>query len=243
VLKKIELFVHYWNRKRLFEKKYREAAPYATRDSPFEQEKYARQLALIGDRRYRRALEVGCGEGVFLRQLAPLCDEVLGLDISSAAISRARSYCAEMGHARFVVGNIAGVLSPLAAPSPLMGEGGGAFDLIVATDILYYLGQEHDWNHMKEVLGRLCQAVAPGGRLLLTNCHTGFSHERDWLSLQTMRRYREECQNAGLTLIVEKAWHGLNGDHEVPYLMSLLEADLGRIREAPLPEGRKILEP
>jgi predicted TPR repeat methyltransferase len=209
-LSKISLTIHYWNRKRMFERKYREAQPYVTRDAPFEQEKYRRQLDLIKDRRYRRALEVGCGEGVFLKLLAPLCDQVTGSDISEEAIRRAREYCRDVKNVTLEAGNIA----DRAWKEP--------FDLVVATDVLYYLGQEHDWGHLQEVLARLCGAVAPGGRLLLANCHNGLSHEQDWLSLQVIRRYREECQRAGLRLVVEKEWEGFNGSDRVPYLISLL---------------------
>lgn len=211
LITRLALKIHYWNRKRMFDRKYREAVPYVTRDSSFEQEKYRRQLEILGDRRYRRAMEVGCGEGVFLNQLASRCGEVVGIDISEEAIRRARIHCAEFPHVQFTVENLA-----TAKYDP-------KFDLVVATDVLYYMGQEHDWAHMQNVIGNVCRAVAPGGRFLLTNCHTGMSHDKDWLSLQVMRRYREECERAGLSLVSERGFESHNGDRHVPYLISLLE--------------------
>jgi len=211
VFTKISLLLHYWNRKRLFERKYRKAAPYVTRDSSFEQEKYSRQLDLVKDRRYLNAIEVGCGEGVFLEKLAPFCDFALGVDLSEEAIHRARKYCEKFPQVQFKVENLTAIKSDQ------------VFDLVVATDVLYYMGQEHDWAHMQTVMDNLCRVVTPGGRLLLTNCHTGMSHNKDWLSLQVMRRYREECVRQGFVLTVEKEYEGFNGSHQVPYLISLME--------------------
>ena len=56
---------------------------------PFEAAKYAKQMELIAGRRYGRALEIGCGAGVFTRMLATVCDRVVAIDVSPKAIERA----------------------------------------------------------------------------------------------------------------------------------------------------------
>ena len=53
--------------------------------------KYVRTLALLNGGHYPCILELGCGAGTLTRHLAPLADYVLALDISSAAIDRARA--------------------------------------------------------------------------------------------------------------------------------------------------------
>jgi methylase of polypeptide subunit release factors len=59
--------------------------------SEFEREKYACQMKLLGNHRYGRALEIGCGSGCFSRLLAGVADEVVALDVSPLAVERARS--------------------------------------------------------------------------------------------------------------------------------------------------------
>ena len=59
--------------------------------SPFERDKYARQLERIADRRYRTVLEIGCGAGHFTRALAALADRVVAIDVSPVAIEQARA--------------------------------------------------------------------------------------------------------------------------------------------------------
>ena len=52
---------------------------------------------LTGQRRLGRLLSVGCGDGPFECLLAPHADAVLGVDVSSAAIERARGRAAAEG--------------------------------------------------------------------------------------------------------------------------------------------------
>ena len=105
-----------------------DAWQYAT--SADERSKYARTLEAIGVVPANRVLEAGCCEGVFTEQLlrASLARQVVGVDISSQALSRARVRCATFTTARFERANLA-----FDAPS-------GFFDLIICAETLYYLG-------------------------------------------------------------------------------------------------------
>ena len=64
--------------------------PWSFETSEYERNKYERTLSVLARRRYRRALEVGCSIGVFTAMLAPLCDELLAVDVSEKAIAVAR---------------------------------------------------------------------------------------------------------------------------------------------------------
>src|SRR5262249_2928177 len=96
----------------------------------------------------RHVLEIGCGAGVeheFLRAYGP----VTGVELSPIGAA----YCREKGYA--------GLL-----PQDLNGTDFGTerFDLAVDFHVLY-----HRWvNDPGAVLARLCAALRPGGRLLLT---------------------------------------------------------------------------
>ena len=132
--------------------------PWASATRPYERRKYERALALIeagrGGRAYGRALDVGCSEGVFTRLLAERGHgrEVVGVDISGAAIQRARARCRDLPHVRFERRNV------FHAPPP------GRFDLIVCAEVLYYAGLR-----APAVARRLAEALAPGGRIVLVH--------------------------------------------------------------------------
>lgn len=124
--------------------------PWGFETSEYERRKYERTLGVLRDRRYVRALEVGSSIGVFTEKLAPLCDELLGVDVSEQAISVARERLAGFRHVRLELREV-----PEGMPE-------GPFDLILASEVLYYLPREV----MLETLGRFEDALAPGGRML-----------------------------------------------------------------------------
>ena len=100
--------------------------PFGFDSNPDEGTKFARTLSVCGIGRLGRVLELGCSIGTFTDLLAPLCDEVLAVDISPTAIGRATERLAHHDNVTCEV---------LALPTDLPG---GPFDLIVASDVLYY---------------------------------------------------------------------------------------------------------
>jgi LmbE family N-acetylglucosaminyl deacetylase/SAM-dependent methyltransferase len=90
----------------------------------YEQRKRAVTLAALPRRRYRSALELGCATGVLTAALTERADAVLGTDISSAPLERARRRAPS---ARFV---------QAALPSEWPA---GRWDLVVMSEVGYYL--------------------------------------------------------------------------------------------------------
>jgi SAM-dependent methyltransferase len=136
-----------------FEKLYeRSPDPWGFETSPYERRKYERTLDVLQGRQrgYRNALEVGCSIGVFTAMLAPLCDELWGVDVSEKAVASARERLASFPHVR-----VARRRLPEETPE-------GPFDLIVASEVLYYWPKEV----MLAALRRLEEVLAPGGALL-----------------------------------------------------------------------------
>jgi 2-polyprenyl-3-methyl-5-hydroxy-6-metoxy-1,4-benzoquinol methylase len=127
--------------------------PWGFTTSVYEQEKYARSLAAVADRRYGSALEVGCSIGVLSRQVAPLCDRFLGVDITDMPLDAARRRCGDLPQARFVRMAI-----PAEWPQ-------GPLDLVVLSEVLYFL----DGADISGVATRLREHLQPGGRVLLVN--------------------------------------------------------------------------
>lgn len=127
--------------------------PWGFRTSAYEQEKYEATLAALSRPRYGRALEVGCAIGVLTRQLAARCDRLLAIDGSETALAAARIECDGIAAVDFACGTV-----PADFPA-------GGFDLIVLSEVLYYLVPAD----LEAVAARCLGALQPDGEVIL--CH------------------------------------------------------------------------
>ncbi len=124
--------------------------PWNFEASKYEQNKYARTLAVLGERTFRRALEAGASIGVFTEMLADRCDELLAVDVSERAVAAARRRLSGRRHVRVERRTL-----PEEMPD-------GPFDLILASEVLYYFPGEE----MLTVLRGFERELAQGGILL-----------------------------------------------------------------------------
>jgi len=92
--------------KSAFEKLWRQGDPWDLDTSDLDQSSHLRQLQMLGSRRYRHVLEIGCGAGAFTRRLSTISDHVLAIDVSSAAIERAHHSNAALTNVEFRAVNI-----------------------------------------------------------------------------------------------------------------------------------------
>ncbi|MCB8883653.1 class I SAM-dependent methyltransferase [Acidisoma cellulosilytica] len=127
--------------------------PWRFRSSDYERAKYAETISIISDRRYRNGLEVGCSIGILSTCLAPLCDSFLGLDISEHPLKEARANCAAIPATRFECMRV-----PDQWPA-------GQFDLIVLSEVLYFLPA----SEIDALAACVLKCLAPGGRVILVN--------------------------------------------------------------------------
>ena len=125
----------------------REYDPYHSIDNAYEASKYADVLRTVEGRRFGRVLEVGCAVGTFTEQLAAICDELVAIDISDLAVQRTRERVAALPHVQVLRGTAPDELPP------------GPFDLVVCSDVLYYLPA----RRLRTALDRLPELLAPGG--------------------------------------------------------------------------------
>lgn len=100
--------------------------PWNTHASPYEQDKFARTVASLPRRRYRRALEVGCGAGALTALLAPRCDALVAMDCTAAALAAAQARVSSPNVA-FCEG-----ACPADWPAPQP-------DLVVLSEVLYFM--------------------------------------------------------------------------------------------------------
>jgi peptidoglycan/xylan/chitin deacetylase (PgdA/CDA1 family)/SAM-dependent methyltransferase len=120
-------------------------------DNAYEDEKRARILAMLADEPLGEVFEPGCAEGHLTILLAARAEAVTALDISSAAIRRAKI---RLGGAE----NVTWIQSGL-----LEAELSGPFDTIVCSELLYLLPSE---EAVAAAVAAMRDALREGGRLL-----------------------------------------------------------------------------
>jgi SAM-dependent methyltransferase len=124
--------------------------PYGLAERWYEARKYAITVALLPRERYGTAFEPGCSIGVLTAQLADRCDSLLACDAVPEAVGPARARTADLPGVRVEQRVIPADWPP------------GDFDLIVFSEILYYL----DDADLDQALGLAARALRPGGHLL-----------------------------------------------------------------------------
>jgi SAM-dependent methyltransferase len=128
-----------------------------TNDDPWDQtdrwsdlRKFDLTVAILPEPRYGRAFEPGCGTGLLTERLAPRCDALVAADRHPHAVSVAGRRCAELANVEFGVARLPGEW-----PS-------GTFDLIVLSEVLYYLGDDD----LDDAVARTAASLVPGGDLV-----------------------------------------------------------------------------
>ena len=166
----------------------------------------------MSDRRYPRALELGCGAGSFTRHLSSVCEHVLAVDVAPSAVDRARQ--------AFAGG--AGVDLRVADIMELDVEAEGPWDLVVLAETAYYLGWLYPMFDVGWLAHRLHRATGPGGRLLLVNT---FGPETGLMSPWLIRTYHDLFANAGFEVEVAETMHGTKETVDFEILLSLLRKE------------------
>lgn len=123
----------------------------------YEQRKYAITLSMLPQRRYRHAFEPGCSIGTLTALLVERCDHVTAMDVAGAALDIAdvRLRAGSGGdEPRDRVTLSHGSLDDPWPPGP--------FDLLVLSEVAYYLGEEL----LAGLLRRECPRLARGATVI-----------------------------------------------------------------------------
>lgn len=95
----------------------------------------------------RRALEVGCGTGIFLEKVAACGADIRGVDLSQDLLARARTRVSGFSNVRLTCGNAEQMPFPT-----------GTFDAVYGSSVLHHLNLERS---LREIL----RVLRPGGRI------------------------------------------------------------------------------
>jgi SAM-dependent methyltransferase len=167
-----------------FEAIYRESADPWASASPryrYQRLKCERLMALLPKQRFRNVLDLGCGLGLLSQQLAKCAEHVLGMDISSTAIGQARQRGAALSTLDFEPGDL------LKLPPSFDGK----FDLVVVSDVLYYLSPL-DRPTLSSAVHKIANLLSPGGICLVVN-HYFFSVDPDSKVSRNIHRTFSDC--------------------------------------------------
>jgi 2-polyprenyl-3-methyl-5-hydroxy-6-metoxy-1,4-benzoquinol methylase len=102
-------------------------------------------------RRFRTALDVGCGSGDLVRLLARRAESVVGVDAEPEILGKARQLTAPDAPVTYTLASAPHGLPP------------GPFDVITCVAALHHLP-------FAETLDRLKEELAPGGTLVVVGC-------------------------------------------------------------------------
>ena len=205
-----------------FEELWQRGDPWDIETADFEQRRCARLLRILSARRYPKALEIGCATGVFTRLLARVADRMIALDISPTAIACAQKTWAGPVATEFRVANIIDY-DPRAE---------GPWDLVVMSDMIYFLGWLYPFFDVAWLAMELFAATSVGGQLLLANCYGG---AEDYLMRPSLiRTYRDLFVNVGYQVNAEEIFCGTKNGVEIQVLITLFE----KKTEEPPPGGR-----
>lgn len=125
----------------------------------YQRRKYDALVRLLPQRRFRRALDLGCGLGLLTERLARCAQEVIGIDVSSVAIHCAAERARELNNVQLRQGDITALAADL----------NGKFDLVVVADTIYYLPPPIHDGLLKQLAARLSRLLAPDGILMIVN--------------------------------------------------------------------------
>lgn len=159
-----------------FERKFLENIdPWDYTHSKFEHFKRRILVRACGLYKHGRGLDIGCAIGETTHCLAPFCMSLVGLDASATALKEARR--------RLGVDNrIALVKAVVPEKMPH-----GPFDLIVVSEIAYYLPAHKLFSLGRKVIA----ALAPRGRIVILHHRRFFEDAAQLSGLAHRRLYRQ----------------------------------------------------
>ncbi len=198
-----------------YEAAWRAGDPWELPGSDYEQTRYAHHLEMLAGRRYPRVLEVGCGSGRLTALLAGIADRVIAVDVSLAAIERARqriSSISQEGVRGAIEFRVADVIQ-----SNVVDE--GPWDLVVLSEVIYCLGWLYPFFDVAYFASRLFNHTHAGGRLLLANT---IGDRHDWLQRPWLiATYRDLFRNVGFEIEREDIFRGVKDDTPMEVPMTL----------------------
>lgn len=181
------------------------ADPWQVRKRWYEERKRALLLACLPQQRYRKAYEPGCGNGELTAALAQRCEYLLAADMSEQALQLAQRRLADAG----LDGKVHFEQHRLPQAWPRQGLGMEKFDLIVISEIAYYLSPDE----LAQVAEQCAASLADGGSIVLCHWRAPFAQR-----VQSTVRVHAAFQNIA-------SLHQLLRHEEADFLLGVWSSD------------------
>ena len=104
----------------------------------------------------RRALEIGCGTGLFLFRVAPRCEAYRGVDFSAAALRQIERHLPSLG--------LSNVTLAHRSADDFEGVESGSLDLVILNSVVQYFPGP---DYLVKVLTNALDALCPGGAIFV----------------------------------------------------------------------------
>ena len=167
-----------------FERLYHESPdPWDYRTSDYERRKYAATLEALPKPSHGLCLEIGCSIGVFTGLLAARCGHVVAIDFSLGALQLARRHLQGVRNVDLLRASFPEETPP------------GSWDLIVCSEVLYYLQPPA----LEEAVGWIKTQLSYGASVLAVSWR-GVGREEPLLGDEVHDRLTRELAN----------WHALD---------------------------------
>lgn len=129
------------------------ADPWNFQTSEYEAAKYAATLASLPRKNYKSAWEIGCSIGILTEKLAAKCEKLLAVDVSDVALEQAARRCRDLPQVE---------IKKMCFPAELPD---GKFDLILISEVAYYLSSD-DWRAAQQ---KVIERLNANGNLILVH--------------------------------------------------------------------------
>ena len=127
--------------------------PWDFRNSEYERKKYQRSLEVLEKETFSLGLELGCSIGIQTQMLSKVCQHLMAVDISEAAVKTASDYCYGTTNIEFRAVDITTNFPH------------GFYDLITCCEIGYYLEDED----LEQLFRNIKESLLPNGKLLMVH--------------------------------------------------------------------------
>lgn len=173
---------------------------------------------VLGKRRYRSILEIGCGTGKNTQLLAEIGERVLAIDFSPRMLAKAKH--------KVKRDNVAFAIADLRAPWPMTKSGA---DLVSCNLVLEHV------QHLAFVFAEAARALAAGGHFFVCELHpyrqyqgtqARFERENVTIGIQSFVHHISDYLSAawenGFAMECFQEWWDESNEREIPRLASFL---------------------
>jgi amino acid adenylation domain-containing protein/non-ribosomal peptide synthase protein (TIGR01720 family) len=178
-------------------------------------------VARLQSLRAKRVLEIGCGTGLLLFPLAPICERYTGTDVSTTALESLRQAIASDQ-------NLSHVLLRQQAAHDFSGLEAGGFDLVLINSVVQYFPDVH---YLERVMRGAWSLLAPGGSLVIGDVR----HRQLQTALYSSVELHRAAAEDSARLIAERARQRVQQEMEL-----VLDPAFFESLAATLPQARSV---